>query len=107
MKNTLPEPPAIIRLNEDFSAGLDLRQPVQAAAYLKAASHFLAGWPQDWSAFRLCLAMIDEESPDRKDVKPWECIVKDLHPMDDPWFYTEELISSLAEDFLAFLSDNR
>jgi hypothetical protein len=51
--------------------------------------------------------MIDEESPDQKDVKPWECIVKDLHPMDDPWFYTEELISSLAEDFLAFLSDNR
>jgi hypothetical protein len=107
MKNMLPEPPAIIRLNEDFSAGLDLRHPIQAAAYLKAASHFLAGWPQDWSAERLCLAMIDEESPDQKDVKPWECVVKDLHPMDDPFLFVEELISSLAEDFLVFLSDNR
>ena len=102
-----PEPPAIIKLNEDFSAGLDLRKPVQAAAYLKAASHFLAGWPQDWSAERLALAMIDEESPDQKDVKPWECIVKDLHPMDDPFLFVEEIISSLAEDFLVFLSDNR
>jgi hypothetical protein len=107
MKNMLPEPPAIIRLNEDFSAGLDLRHPIQAAAYLKAAGHFLAGWPQDWSAERLALAMIDEESPDQKDVKPWECIVKDLHPMDDPFLFVEELISSLAEDFLVFLSDNR
>jgi hypothetical protein len=51
--------------------------------------------------------MIDEESPDQKDVKPWECVVKDLHPMDDPFLFVEELISSLAEDFLVFLSDNR
>lgn len=103
----LPEPPAIIKLKEDFSAGLDLRDPVQAAAYLKAASHFLSGWPQDWSAERLCLAMLDEESPDQKEVKHWESIVKNLHPMDDPWLFTEELISSLAEDFLAFLLENR
>lgn len=107
MKNMLPELPVIIKLKEDFSAGLDLREPVQAAAYLKAASHFLSSRPQDWSAERLCLAMIDEESPDQKDVKPWECITKDLHPMDDPWFFVEELINSLAEDFLVFLSENR
>lgn len=107
MKNMLPEPPAIIKLKEDFSAGLDLREPVQAAAYLKAAGHFLSSWPQDWSAERLCLAMINEESPDQKDVKPWECITKNLHPRDDPWFFVEELINSLAEDFLVFLSENR
>jgi hypothetical protein len=101
---TLTPPPAIIKMNEDFSAGLDLRNPTEAAAYLKAASHFLSGWPQDWSAERLCLAMLDEESPDKNQVKLWETLIKDVHPMDDPWLFVEDLISSLAEDFLSFLA---
>lgn len=107
MSNILPPPPAIIKLKPDFSQGLDLRNPIHAAAYLKAASHFLAGWPQDWSAERLCLAMIDEESPDQKEVNYWECIAKDVHAMDDARAFVEELIDSLAEDFLAFLSENQ
>ena len=105
--NTLPPPPAMIKTKEDFSAGLDLRNPIESAAYLKAASHFLSSWPQDWSAEHLCLAMIDEESPDRDLVKPWEAPTKDLHPMDDPLFFVEELINGLAEDFLIFLSEHK
>lgn len=105
--NTLPPPPAIIKMNTDFSAGLDLRNPLESAAYLKAASNFLSCWPQDWSAERLCLAMIDEESSDRDLVKPWEVLIKDVHPMDDPMFFVEDLISCLAEDFLIFLSENK
>jgi len=106
--NTLPSPPAIIKIKEeDFSAGLDLRNPLEASAYLKAASHFLSSWPQDWSAERLCLAMIDEESLDKEKVKPWEALTKDLHPMDDPLFFVEELINGLAEDLLIFLSENK
>ena len=104
--NTLPQPPAIIKMNTDFSAGLDLRNPIEAAAYLKAASHFLSSWPREWSAERLCLAMVDDESADKDLVKPWESLTKDLHPMDDPWLFVEELINGLAEDFLIFLSEN-
>jgi hypothetical protein len=107
MKETLPESPAVIKIKEDFSAGLDLRNPLEAAAYLKAASHFLSSWPQEWCAERLCLAMIDEESPDQSFVKPWEAAVRDLHAMDDPWFFVEELICGLAEDFLIFLSKHK
>ena len=103
--NTLPQPPAVIKVNTDFSAGLDLRNPIEAAAYLKAASHFLSGWPQDWSAERLCLAMVDEESPDKSKVLLWETITKDVHSMDDPYLYVEELINGLAEDFLMFLAE--
>jgi len=108
--DTLPPPPAIIKIKEeDFSAGLDLRNPLEASAYLKAASHFLSSWPQDWSAEQLCLAMIDEESLDKEKVKPWEALTRDLdlHPMDDPLFFVEELINGLAEDFLIFLSENK
>ena len=103
--NTLPQPPTLIKVNTDFSAGLDLRKPIEAAAYLKAASHFLSGWPQDWSAERLCLAMIDEESTDKSKVLLWETITKDMHPMDDPYLYVEEFINGLAEDFMMFLAE--
>lgn len=98
----MPEPPLIIKITEDFTAGLDLRNPVEAAAYLKAASHFLSGWPQDWSAERLCLALLDEESADQPHVQCWEGVTRDLHPADDPYLFVEELINSLAEDFLVF-----
>jgi hypothetical protein len=105
--NTLPQPPAIIKVNTDFSAGLDLRNPIEAAAYLKAASHFLSSWPQHWNAERLCLALIDEESTDRNEIRLWEALIKDAHPMDDPHLYVEEFINGLAEDFLCFLSENQ
>jgi len=103
--NQLPQPPDLIKVNTDFSAGLDLRNPIEAAAYLKAASHFLSSWPQDWSAEQLCLAMIDEESPDRSKVLLWETIVKDFHPMDDAFLSVEQFIDGLAQDFVMFLAE--
>ena len=106
--DTLSTPPALIKINEDFSAGLDLRDPIQAAAYLKAASHFLAGWPQDWSAERLCLSLVDDESPDQKEVKLWVLLEKQAADDDtDPYLYTDDFIDSLAKDFLRFLSENK
>jgi hypothetical protein len=111
---TLPTPPAIIKIKEDLSQGLDLRNPLHAKAYLKAASHFLSSWNQEWSAEKLCLVMIaDEEDEaamnDRKEISVWSAISNwELHPMDDtdPWYFIEEIINGLAEDFVTFLSEN-
>ena len=111
---TLTNPPAIIKLDADFSAGLDVsRNPYHAKAYLKAASHFLSCWPQDWSAERLCLALIADEDDDignsclkdREKVKLWEPVSKSAHPMECPFQFVEELINGLAEDFITFLKD--
>ena len=107
--DTLPTPPAEIQYHP-----IDLNNPLHAKAYLKAASHFLSSWPQDWSAEKLFLALIaDEEDTcwlaDRQKIVPWEAISKyELHPMDDsdPWNFVEDLINGLAEDFLIFLSEN-
>jgi hypothetical protein len=112
--DTLPTPPAIIKVNADLSQGLDLRNPLHAKAYLKAASHFLSSWNQEWSAEKLCLVMIADEEDDaamndRKEILVWSAISNwELHPMDDtdPWYFVEELINGLAEDFLTFLSEN-
>ena len=94
-------------MNTDFSDGLDLRNPIEAAAYLKAASHFLSSWPQHWDAERLCLALIDEESTDKNEIRLWKALIKDIHPMDNPYLYVEEFIDGLAGDFLSFLSENK
>jgi hypothetical protein len=110
MNNTLPEPPQQILLQEDYEYGnLDLRQPRDAAAYLKAASHYLSSWPQDWSAERLCLALLcDEEEynkesfEDRQQIKPWEVLLSNVSVLEDPFLYVEELIMGLAEDFVQF-----
>lgn len=119
MTNTLSEPPQAIFLQDDcdlatdddaedarsFGLNLDLRQPRDAAAYLKAASHYLSCWPQEWSAERLCLALLTdgedlgkEAFEDRQQIKPWEAVFFGQ----DPFFYVEELIMSLAEDFVEF-----
>ena len=109
--DTLPPPPAVIKVSYDYDQGLDLRNPLHAAAYLKAASHFLSSWPQEWEAEKLCLALIaDEEDEsafaDRQKIVPWEAISKhEPHPMDDT--FVEDLINGLAEDFLIFLSENK
>ena len=108
---TLPPPPAIIKIKEDFSRGLDLGNPLHAKAYLKAASHFLSSWPQDWTAERLCLALIADEEDveamgDRGQINLWSSIIKDVHPMDNPFSFVEDLICGLADDFLLFLIHN-
>jgi hypothetical protein len=110
---TLPTPPAIIKIKEDFSRGLDLNKPLHAAAYLKAASHFLSSWPQDWDAQRLRLAIIADEDEednhweDHQKVNFWHGISENaVHPMDNPFTFLEDIITNLAEDFLIFLTDN-
>ena len=89
--------------------GVDLRIPLHARAYLKAASHYLSSWPQDWSAERLSLAiMADEDEPesqalkDRQEVKVWEVLENSIDPMEDAGLYVETMIADLAEDFILF-----
>ena len=110
---TLPPPPAVIKIKEDFSHGLMLNNPLHAAAYLKAASHFLSGWPKDWDAERLCLAIIADEDEDigawgdHKQINFWHGISENaVHPMDNPFTFLEDIITNLAEDFLIFLTEN-
>jgi hypothetical protein len=86
---------------------MDLRKPQAAAAYLKAASHYLSYWPQEWTAERLCLALLSDEYDgsafeDRQLVRPWEAIVNKVTIFEDPFLYVEELIISLADDFIQF-----
>lgn len=109
-KKQLPEPPAIIKVNEDFTNGLDLRDPIHAKAYLKAASHFLSNWPQEWSAETLCLALLAEDEEDeenlanQKKIFPWEAIEKsNAFQTEGGHFFLEQIISYLAEDFIDFL----
>jgi len=102
---TMPETPIIIRVNND----LDLRNPRHAEAYLKAASHFLSGWPQEWDAETLCLALLAEEEDDeenlanQKKVFPWEAIQNSsCFETEGEYRFLEEIICNLAEDFIDF-----
>lgn len=90
---------------------IDTRNPIHAKAYLLAAGHFLSKWPQDWTAERLCLALladeysVDNQQEDQKQIEVWEAIAKlELHPMDDgsPLAFVEDLINNLAEDIISF-----
>jgi hypothetical protein len=108
-KKQLPEPPAIIKVNEDFSNGLDLRNPIHAKAYLKAASHFLSKWPKEWDAETLCLALLAEEEDDeenlanQKKVFPWDAIEKSTaFEREGGHLFLEQIINDLAEDFIDF-----
>lgn len=90
---------------------IDTNNPLHAQAYLLAAGHFLSKWPQDWSAERLCLALLADEystaeqQEDQKQIEVWEVISSyEMHPMDDgsPFAFVEELIDNLAEDIIGF-----
>ena len=100
-------------MNEPFehylTNGVDLRIPLHARAYLKAASHYLSSWPQDWSAERLSIAIMADEDEiesqalkDRKEVKVWEALENSIDPMEDAGLYVETMIADLAEDFILF-----
>ena len=104
--NQLPEPPALIRIKSDFSQGIDSRNPIHAAAYLRAASHFLSGWPQEWDAETLALALVDEESPNQKEVKLWNAIKDQTVSGEDPYLESDSLICDLAESFIHFMEEN-
>ena len=86
---------------------IDSRNPIHAKAYLKAASYVLSGWPQEWDAETLALALVDEENENQKKVKLWNPI-KAIAASDDmdPFFKSDEMICDLAESFLEFLEEN-
>lgn len=88
--------------------GLDFTIPTHAAAYLKAASHFLSGWPQEWAAEKLALVLVDYDHPEQHKVVLWT-VVKDIAASDnsDPYLKTDEMIYTLAEDFIDFLETNK
>lgn len=86
---------------------IDTSEPLHAAAYLKAASHFLSGWPQEWDAETLALALVDEESPNQVEVRLWNTMkVMAASEDSDPYLFTDGQIVNLAEDFLSFLEEN-
>lgn len=86
---------------------IDASEPLHAAAYLKAASHFLSSWPSEWDAETLALALVDEESPNQVEVRLWNPMkVMAACEDSDPHLFTDEQIVNLAEDFLSFLEEN-
>lgn len=85
---------------------LDTRNPVHAKAYLRAASFFLSGWPQEWSAETLALALVDEENPNQKRVLLWNPLKNNCGHWKDPFLYADQMICDLAESFLEFLEEN-
>ena len=87
---------------------IDTRNPLHAKAYLAAASHILSGWPQDWSAERLAMALVDEDSADQTEVSIWNPI-KEIAASDDtdPYFKSDQMICDLAESFIDFLEENK
>lgn len=87
---------------------IDTRNPLHAKAYLRAAGHFLTGWPKDWSAEQLALALVDEESTEKDKIHLWQPAERQaLSEGDDPYLYTDELITCLAEDMIDLLEENR
>jgi hypothetical protein len=79
----------------------DLNDPKNAAIYLRAAGHFLSQVP-DLTADQLCRALVDEDDENRPRIMLWDAIERLVQSEvgDDPYAYTEELISILAEDML-------
>jgi hypothetical protein len=87
---------------------IDTNNPLHAAAYLRSAAHFLSRVPEGWSAERLALALVDEESQEKGEILLWGPIERAaLTEGDDPHLYSDQLISDLAESMLEFLEENR
>lgn len=85
---------------------LDTSNPIHAKAILRAASHFLSSWDQNWDAEKLALVLVEEEHPEREKVLIWDAIQR-AAGNEDPYWYVQELIFDLAESFVDFLEENR
>jgi len=82
----------------------NLTETLPAALYLRAAGHFLSEMP-DLSAAELQNALIDEDDENRSKISLWDAIERHAdREGDDPYLYTEELISTLFDDFVNLLS---
>ena len=90
------------------------KNPLHARAYLKAASFYLSGWPQEWDAETLALALLadddgEEESEASKNqgkILLWQPI-ETASDGEDPYVFTDQMICDLAESFLEFLNENK
>ena len=114
MTETLNTPPQLIKINDDFSCGIDLRDPVHSKAYMLAAGHFLSSWPQEWDAETLALALLAEEDVEsdekafanQKEIVVWGVLERDPEFQSyQGHMYLENLINNLAEDFVRFASE--
>jgi hypothetical protein len=100
-------------MNETLSFfELDTSNPIHTKAYLKAASFYLSGWPQEWSAEELAMALLSAEDPNADyyesqfQIRLWEPIKKIAAGEDsDPYLLTDRMISDLAEEFVNFLDE--
>ena len=94
-------------LNDDCKtarAMKNLTEPLPAALYLRSAGHFLSEMP-NLSAAELQNALIDEDDKNRIKITLWDAIERHAdREGDDPYLYTEELISTLFDDFVNLLS---
>ena len=92
----------------NYDEYINTSNPIHAKAYLKAASHVLSGWPQEWDAETLALALLDEENENQKKVKLWNPIkVIAAREDTDPHLKSDEMILELAESFIDFLEENK
>lgn len=86
---------------------LNLDNPLHAKAYLAAASHFLSGWNQDWTAEELALALVSENSPKQSEIRLWNAIKNYAASIDqDPYLQTDSQICDMAETILTFHYEN-
>ena len=99
----------------EINMNIDINNPLHAAAYKLAATHFLSSDHDDWDAVRLFNAITADEDTDhwlaseldRHFVFPWKGIEASCtHPMCDPWVQLQEYMVSLAMDFVAFTEGN-
>lgn len=75
----------------------ELDKQTYSDLYLWAASHYLSGWPQEWSGEKLALVMLSEEGddayPEREHVDLWDAM-KHLDS-DDAYLETDAYITCL------------
>lgn len=87
---------------------LDTRNPLHSKAYLKAASFYLSGWPQEWNAETLAMALVDEDCENQKRIILWNPIKAMAADNDtDAYLYSDQMICDLAEDFVSFFEENK
>lgn len=87
---------------------LDTRNPLHSKAYLIAASFYLSGWPQEWDAETLAIALVDEDCENQKQVRLWKPMKENAANEDtDPYLFTDQQICSLAEELITFLEENK
>lgn len=93
-------------MTDERSTMLDLNNTIHADAFMVAASHFLSGWPREWSAIELESNILadedeDEESAEKqKQIRVWQPI--------EGWcensWQLHTLIEDLALDMIDFLN---